>query len=127
MYSKAFIALLERVLLEQCQPQKIIYFLDGAVSQYKNRKNFVNLCHHINDFSIAAEWHGKGACDGLGGTVKRLVARASLQRPYSEQIMTLRQLFDWASASTPAVHFDYYTKEEYLGEKHFLEERFKAC
>ena len=78
MYQKAFIALLKRVLPRQCQPQKkflIIYFSDGAASQYKNRKNFVNLCNHMNDFGIAAEWHfsatsyGKGACDGLGGTV----------------------------------------------------------
>ena len=44
-------------------------------------------------FGISAEWHfsatlhGKGSCDGLGGTVKRLGARASLQRPYNDQIM----------------------------------------
>ena len=67
-----------------------------AGSQYKNRKNFVNLCHHKDDFGISTEWHfsatshGKGACDGLGGTVKRLAARASLQRPYNDQIMTPR-------------------------------------
>ena len=59
-------------------PVKITYFSDGAASQYKNRKNFVNLCCHKNDFGVSAEWHfsatshGKGACDGLGGTVKRL-------------------------------------------------------
>ncbi len=68
-------------------PQKIIYFSDGAASQYKNRKNFVNLCKHETDFGIKAEWHfsatshGKGACDGVGRTVKRLATRASLQRP----------------------------------------------
>ena len=62
--------------------KKIFYFSDGAASQYKNRKNFLNLCLHLADFGIPAEWHfsatahGKGACDGLGG----LAARASLQR-----------------------------------------------
>ncbi len=76
--------------------KKIIYFSDGAWSQHKNRKNFVNLCHYKDDFGIFTEWHfsatfhGKGACDGLGGTVKRLAARASLQRPYNDQIMTPR-------------------------------------
>ena len=76
------------------QLKKIIYFSDGAASQYKNRKNFSNLCHHELDFGIKAKWHfsatshGKGACNGLGGTVKRLAARASLQRPYQEQIVT---------------------------------------
>ena len=58
-------------------PRKIFYFTDGAAAQYKNRKNFVNLCQHEEDFGVAAEWHffatshGKGACDGVGGTVKR--------------------------------------------------------
>ena len=132
LFQKAFIAFIRRVLPRRCQPRKIIYFSDGAASQYKNRKNFVNLCHHEKDFGISAQWHfsatshGKGACDGLGGTVKRLAAKASLQRPYNEQIMTARQLFDWASTMIPAVHFDYCANEDYLKEQHNLEERFQA-
>ena len=30
--------------------------------------------------------NGKSPCDGIGGTVKRLVTRASLQQPISNQI-----------------------------------------
>jgi hypothetical protein len=66
--------------------KKILYFSDGCAGQYKNCKNFINLCHHKEDFGIEAEWnffatsHGKGPCDGVGGTVKRLAAKASLQR-----------------------------------------------
>ena len=73
--------------------KKLIYFSDSVASHYKNYKNFVNLCNHKADFEIDAEWysfatsHGKGLCDGLGGTVKRLAAKASLQRPYNEQKM----------------------------------------
>ena len=102
-----------------CCPHKIIYFSDGAAAQYKNRKNFLNLCHHKADFGIDAEWHffatshGKGPCDGLGGTVKRLAARASLQRPYEHQIMTLRQLYEWASDDISTVVFNYYTTDDY--------------
>ena len=50
---------------------KIIYFSDGASSQYKNKKKFMNLCQHKNDFRLDAEWnffatsHGKNACDGV--------------------------------------------------------------
>ena len=33
-------------------PSKMIYFSDGAASQYKNRKNFSNLCHHVEDFEV---------------------------------------------------------------------------
>ena len=81
LFQKNLIAFLKK----QCStPTKIIYFSDSAASQYKNHKNFLNLCHHQADFGIEAEWHflatshGKSACDGLGGTVKRLAARASL-------------------------------------------------
>ena len=58
----------------------MFYFYYGAAAQYKIRKNFINLCHHEIDFGIPAQWHfsatshGKGDCDGLGGTVKRLAA-----------------------------------------------------
>ena len=112
-------------------PQKIYYFSDGAASQYKNRKNFINLCFHEADFGVPAEWHfsatshGKGACDGVGGTVKRLAARASLQRPYEQQIMTPRQLFEWAIENVPATIFSYCSSEDYKIEEQLLEERFQ--
>ena len=38
LFQKAFIAFIQRVLPRRCQPRKIIYFSDGAASQYKNRK-----------------------------------------------------------------------------------------
>ena len=56
---------------------KIFYFSDGCAEQYKNRKNFINLCHHQQDFNMDAEWiffatsHGKSPCDGVAGFVKR--------------------------------------------------------
>ena len=92
LFQKSLIAFLKRVL--PSSPKKIVYFSDGAASQYKNPKNFINLCNHEAYFGIQAEWHfsatshGKGASDGVGGTVKHLAARASLQRPYERQIMT---------------------------------------
>lgn len=45
----------------------------------------LNLRYHLKDFGLHAEWHlfasvhGKGPSDGLGGTLKRLAAKASLQ------------------------------------------------
>jgi hypothetical protein len=131
LFQKSFIAFLKDLLPARLHPKNIIYFSDGAASQYKNRKNFLNLCHHKDDFGIKAEWHfsatshGKGACDGLGGTVKRLAARASLQRPYSDQLMTPRQLFDWASTNIPAAYFGYCTSEDYARERSSLERRFQ--
>jgi hypothetical protein len=62
-----------------------MYFSNGAVSQYKNCKNFLKLCHHAENFHVTAEWnffatlHGRSPCDGIGGTIKGLVAFDSLQ------------------------------------------------
>ena len=130
LYQKCFIAFLKKFFSSTSQLSKIIYFSDGAGSQYKNRKNFGNLCYHKDDFGMAAEWHfsatshGKGACDGIGGTVKRLAARASLQNPYSDQIMTPRQLFDWAVTNIPSIHFGYCTLADYEAEERLLQDRF---
>jgi hypothetical protein len=83
------------------------YFTDGSGAQYKNKKNFANLSAHAKDFQLEAEWHffaschGKSACDGIGGTIKRLARLASLQRGIQDQITTPAQLFDWATD-----HFD---------------------
>lgn len=41
---------------------KIIYFSDCASSQYKNKKNIVNICHHKSDFGLEAEWNS-AECD----------------------------------------------------------------
>ena len=64
--------------------QKSVYFSDVAGSQYKNYKALSNLCHHESDSGLNAECnffatsHGKSPCDGIGGTVKHLVGKASL-------------------------------------------------
>jgi hypothetical protein len=60
---------------------------------------------------VPAEWHffatfhWKSACDGVGGTLKRLAAKASLQRPYNDQIMTPHQLYEWAKSSINNLNF----------------------
>ena len=129
LFQKVLIEFLKATL--PFSPKKIIYFSDGAASQYKNRKNFINLCNHEADFGIKAEWHfsatshGKGASDGVGGTVKRLAARASLQRPYDQQIMTPFQLFQWAKDNIPGIVFRYCSMEEYEVIKSQLEKRFE--
>ena len=82
--------------------KKVLCWSDGAASQYKSYKNFTNLSFHKNDFNgICAEWHffatsqGKRPCDGIGGTVKKLVTRASLQAPISSHILTAEAMDAW--------------------------------
>jgi len=106
-----------------------MYFTDGAVSQYKNKSNFLNLAYHLDDFGIDAEWHffatshGKSPCDGVGGTVKRLAARASLQRPRDNHIMTPRALYDWATAAMPKINFFFCNTQEYESHLENLRDR----
>ncbi len=56
--------------------------------------------------------------------MKRLAARASLQKPYNDQLMTPCQLFDWATINIPAVHFEYCSAEDNEMEQKYLEQRF---
>jgi hypothetical protein len=79
--------------------RKVYYFSDGAVLQYKNCINFLKLCCDEEDFHIAAEWNffatsrGKSPCDGIGGTVQRLVACASLQATEGNHILSTEDLY----------------------------------
>lgn len=88
-HTTAAVATFQQLLLNELKSElpllkRVHYFSDGAASQYKNRKNFASLCHHKEDFNLDATWHffatshGKSACDGIGGTLKRLAAKASL-------------------------------------------------
>ena len=91
-HDTSFVYKIQRLLVEFLKQRlpsvtKIYYVSDGCGGQYKNFKNFLNLCCHKEDFSIEAEWiffatsHGKSPCDGIGGAVKRHAAKRSLQRP----------------------------------------------
>ena len=64
--------------------------------------------------------HGKWPCDRIGGTVKRLAAKDSLQRPYCEQIMIPRQLFQFAEDNISGISFFYCTTRDWEEEDKFL-------
>ena len=95
----------------------IHYFSDGSAGQYKNWKHFYNLCFHASDFSIDCKWnffatsHGKLPCDGIG-TMKRVTARASLQKTTSGHILTAEQMFKFCKEAIPSVNFVYITANE---------------
>lgn len=87
------------LVLKECLPfvNKLFFFSDGAASQYKNRKNFFNICQFKKEFGLDVEWHffatshGKGPCDGIGGQFKRQATLASLRRP-ADPIDTSRKI-----------------------------------
>lgn len=132
LFQKKVIELLHDGLIDE-KTKKIFYFSDGCAAQYKNKKNFINLCYHKADFGIDAEWHffatshGKGPSDGLGGTVKRLASKASLQRPFEDQILTPFQLYLWCTENIKNCNFVYAKIEEHIEEEKALKERFSQC
>ena len=99
------------------------YFSDRYAKQYKNYKNLLNLCYHKDDFNVAADWsflatsHDKSACDGIGATVKRLTATASLQRPFSDQILLVDAKFKFCTENVPATRFLNVTKDEVINRR----------
>ena len=112
--------------------RKIHYFSDGCAGQYKNCKHFYNLCHHAEDFSIDCIWnffvtsHGKSPCDGIGGTVKRLVAAFSLKNPTSDQILSSEAMLDYCRKSIKGIQFTYIPKEEMELARNRLADRFST-
>ena len=113
--------------------KKIHYFSDGCAGQYKNCKHFYNLCHHSADFSTDCVWnffatsHGKSPCDGIGGTVKRLVATASLQNPINNQILSAKAMFEFCQKSINSIEFVYITNEEMDTSRKSLSDRFSRA
>ncbi|XP_046662375.1 uncharacterized protein LOC124358190 [Homalodisca vitripennis] len=66
-------------LKQQFKIEEVAIFSDGCAGQFKNRYTLSNLTFLDKDYQVTGEWcffatsHGKGAVDGVGGTVKRMV------------------------------------------------------
>lgn len=83
--------------------KKIHYLTDSPTSQYRNKTMFQILCHHVQDFGVTARWnylevgHGKGPCDGLGGSVKRSADMAVRQGKCS--IQNAGDFYKWVTSN----------------------------
>ena len=122
-HDNAFVHRLEKDIFEWVKLHlphitHVEYFTDGCAGQYKSYKNFLNLCFHKEDFGLSAIWnffatsHGKGACDGIGGTVKRLVALESLRRVKGNYILSAKQMFNYCRDKIEKIKFFYIPKRE---------------
>ncbi len=67
--------------LKQYLPEleEIVFFSDGAASQFKQRYLFQNMTRMMTEHDLELSWnffatsHGKGVVDAIGGVVKRIV------------------------------------------------------
>lgn len=118
-----FISKLLDFIKKKIDFSKIIFMSDGAAAHYKNKKNFASLCNFKSKYGLEAEWHffatshGKGPCDAIGGTLKRMAKRASLAQDYGNTIKTPRELYDWAVEQTyksiTKLNFCFISAEQY--------------
>ena len=78
----------------------------------------MNICHHEEDFGLSALWnffatsHGKGPCDGIGGTVKRLASLESLKRVKGNYILSAKQMYNYCQSKIEKITFFYIPKRE---------------
>ena len=57
------------------QVRDIEYFIDGCTGQYKNYKNFLNLCYHKRKFGLDTTWLSFATSHGIDGIVERQMER----------------------------------------------------
>lgn len=93
------------------------YVTDSPTSQYRNKYIFYLIANHQMLFNdIRATWtywevgHGKGPCDGIGGTAKRMVDNAIKQE--KAIIQDANDFFVWSSESNSAISFKLYTADD---------------
>ena len=111
---------------------EIQYFTDGCSKQYKNKKNFLNLTYHQDNFGVPANWsfsatsHGKGPWDGIAGCAKRETALESLRRPIEKHIKTATDFYTVVKNKFKNIQVEYISQEviEKI-ETDILIERFK--
>ena len=92
-------------------------------------KNFIDLCHHQQDFNMDAEWiffatsHGKSPCGDIGRFVKCYVQKLCLQRPLHYQILSYLSMLNLYAREIPSTFFSV-SQEEMVNVHADLEDCF---
>ena len=137
--SSTVIAILNQVIprLKKLVPQlsKIHYWTDGPTSQYRNKTIFSLIGDHVEVYDgIHAQWnffeagHGKGPCDGIGGTVKRMADNAVKRNAV---IQDANDFFAWASQehgceNDSKIDFFFVSKEECVSSSELIAQRWAS-
>ena len=101
--------------------------LTAAVNNIRIAK--ISLCHQ-QDFNMDAKWifsatsHGNSPCGGVGGFVKRYVAKSSSQRPLHDQILSYQSMLDLCGKEIPSITFFGVSQEEMVNVRADQEDRF---
>ena len=111
--------------------RKFENFSDGCAEQYKNYKHMINLCGHEKEFGFPAVWnffatsHGKGPCDGIGGTIKRLARDESLRRT-KNTINNFQAFTEFCLGNFENIKFFVLTSDHLQSERPQMEDKYAA-
>ncbi|MEW8542103.1 MAG: hypothetical protein AB2693_01095 [Candidatus Thiodiazotropha sp.] len=107
----------------------IHFWTDSPLSQYRNKTVFDLVCNFEKLFGLHASWHyfeaghGKGPCDGIGGTTKRNADNAVKQGKAVIQEAT--DFFAWAKSTDTQIEYYFITPEAFESCKTEVESRNK--
>ena len=79
------------------------------------------------EWNFFATSYGKSPYDGIEGTVKRLVTRASLQRPISNQILAADKMFESCVEEIKGIDFLFLKNQDIGNIRVNMEERYKRA
>ena len=126
-----------RLLIEKYPDVKNInLFSDGAAQHFK-QCYFLTAMTELNallglpnnhleiSYDLFATSHGKGAVDGIGGTLKRQVRNEIMCR--REKVACAEEYAKVAEKVCPNVNVLYISKEEVLNSKPLFDEIFDGC
>ena len=105
-----------QALISEKGIQMVHYITDRPFSQYHNRLMSDAVANHKEFFGIEARWkyfesgHGKGPCDGIVGSVKRMAEQAG---KHGTPMADADDFFKWASETGGAVNYTWIGQEEY--------------
>ena len=121
----AFMTYIFRFLRENFELlEEINIFSDGAGSQFKQKYLFSNLHAWEHEYDLVLKWnffatsHGKGAVDGLGGTVKRTVWRQV--RIGNVHVNTPEEYAKVAVSCNPNIHINFISKTDIQANEQYL-------
>ena len=103
---------------------------DGAASQFKQRYLFSNLHHWEQNTQTKMIWnffatsHGKGAVDGIGGTVKRSVWR--FVRAGADAPLDAKSYAKIAEQRNPNINISFITADEIQAKSIEMTEQWKS-
>ena len=110
-------------LAKQTVPElKYIHYLsDSPSSQYRNKHLMYIIAQHDKMFGIPCTWtyfesgHGKGPCDGIDGSSKRLADLAV--KTDKASIRCAQDFADWGNKSSKKVQYSVVSQSDYIVAK----------